>query len=321
MDIEELILKTKRNYDIEKEAINDMARILRPYITKKEITKVLEENGFAGFYIIKEELFNDHFKEDTESGLYDTIYKAAIMNEKQAAIDPTIKLHELFHACLDAKNIKKILSDGVETNFGVGFEEGAASIIHSINNYKDIDKAKPTCYVFQSRLFQQLNVLYNYTKIKEYPNLLISMMKKPEQFLPLIRDIYSDLLEDKIECTDKLLFGKSAHHMVCIADILTEKKYLDRRLYDFANFLNSLYLTIADFEIYRGKKTNKLFSIPDVYLAKPGLDFLLQLFDIDKYYCGYRLEYLKSLLCQMETEICLAVDSSPEDKNIKCMKR
>lgn len=297
MEVKEVIEKFDRNYDVEKSAIEQMAHILGPYISKKQINKILEENGFNGVYVLSNDIYNSVTDELMTMGYYDRPNKVVIMNEDDYFKDSDIAIHELCHAYLDDKNIKTISIGSENLYFGKGLEEGAATILKLVSNLDDIDNVRSNHYSYQCCLFQQLNVLYRYSKINELPNLLVYLMKYPETFISLIRDVYYEILQTNKFDFNQVIVDRSAYCLIDIADtmikpimkptteidkLLTEitKKFY-RNIYTIANYINSLYLIIADKDIYNGKKANPLFYVPKEYIVNSELEKLFQLFRLN----------------------------------------
>lgn len=266
MEIKELIENIDRNYKVEKNVINEIGNVLSPFINEKDIKKVLEDNGFNGIYIIPEHLYNKVTDNMNADGFYSVIFKTIIIKEKQYFKNKEIVKHELCHAYLDNKIVRKLYLEGTVNFYGSGIEEGIASVFQSVNSYKNIGSVKPQAYNLQASLFQQLNHLYNYTSFNEYPNLLIHLLKEPEYFLTLIKDIYYEILQKNIGEFDKNLPGRSALRLITGADLYIEKKP-DRLLYDFIHSMNSLYLTIADEDFLRGESANNLFKISPRFIC------------------------------------------------------
>ena len=278
MEIKELMEKFDRNINVEKNSIDKMYHSLRPHISKKQITKTLEDNGFNGFYVVPDSTYKSVTDNLMSAGYYNIPNKVVIINEDDYIKLPAIGIHELCHAYLDDKNVKHMEIDGQDLSLGKGLEEGAASILQTINSVSDINKVNPISYQLQSNLFQQLNVLYKYSKIKDTPNLLIFLLKHPEQFLSLIKDIYCDILGSQCCDFDKFIPCRCAHRLITLTDILTEQKSVDKNIYYLANCINSLYLTIADSNIRDGKNVNPLFCVPNEFLINSETRLLLCLF-------------------------------------------
>jgi len=321
MEVIEVMEKVNRNYRIEKDTITEMANILNPFITEEDIIKTLETNGFKGVYIIPKELFALVI-DDLNTGAFFSIVDKVVFAEEDAYLkDPTIIKHELCHAYLNHRIYRKLNIDGTRIIYGQGIEEGICSVFQTINNLKDINNVRPTVYYFQSRLFQQLNTLYNYTNVNEYPNLLIHALKDPKNFLTLIRNIYFDILKENISSFDSFAAERSAHHLLTTADMFVNLPNLDSTLYDLTHIMNSLYLTIADADIYNGKKKTDLFYIPDSYIFKPEINLLFKLLGIDYEHEKRWLRNLDLIHMKIEDTFCSAEEQNYKDSKIKILGR
>lgn len=327
MEMLELIEMLPRNYEVEKETIAKMSYILKPFVTQKNIKDTLEENGFKGLFIITDDLYNSLFEgksEENANGFYSIFDKIIVIRENEFLENPNIALHEMCHAYLDDRNVKKIDDIG-SFSIGFGIEEGIATVIQNLDNYKNVSKVKPYYYHCQTHLFQQLNELYSYAKIKEYPNLLIHALKKPEIFVSLVRDIYYEILEKNVGSVDMIVSNRSAHRLLTITDLFvvnsTSITDVEQQLYSMSADMNSIYLTIADRDIYSGKKDNQLFRVPDICKCNYGILRLYKLFNMEDELKKYQLNNLDLLHEEMEKHISLLVDGGYEQPKNKILIR
>ena len=291
-----------------------MGKLLNPFITDKDISKTLELNGFKGVYIVPHKLFILVVEDLNSEAFFSIVNKVVIVDEDAYLKDPSIVKHELCHAYLNHKIYRKINLDIVSNIYGRGIEEGICSVFQTIDNLDNIGKVRPRAYIFQSRLFQQLNVLYNYTTVKEHPNLLIHALKEPRYFLSLIRDIYYDILKNNISSFDKYVDEISAH-------LYVDFDNLDKILYEYTHIMNSLYLTIADSDIYNGSKTNDLFSVPKGYILKSEQKMLFQILNIDYDHESKWLDNLDFIHMKTEEMLSSVEDIDYENSKTKILGR
>ena len=272
MSIKDIIENQTRNYAEEKNILLQFSNVLKPYISLETIERRLEINGFNGVYILDKDLFELLYQSPNTVGLYSHEDKVIVMNQENYNMDRRIGIHEMGHAFLDSENERKIMIDEISILYGKGLEEGAMAILQSNPSMQNIHNINPQCYQFQSILFQQLNVLYKYSNISEYENLLVHLFMNPKTFLPVIRDVYENIYVSRLSTFKINLAAKSAFAMVTGTDALID--CADKQLYDFLNYMNSLYLNVADEKIRNGEKSNELF-ITSKDFAKTREELLL----------------------------------------------
>lgn len=281
MEAKDIIKKYKRDYNIEKKILCDFSEVLKNYISFKNIQNTLYQNGFNGIYLLEKKAFSRFRNSNKIMGLYDEIEKVIIMNKDEYLYDERIAIHEMGHAFLDCKSQRKIEIDGKNIKYGVGLEEGAVTLLMCTSNVNDISEINKYAYLQQSRLFQQLNALYNYSNVKEYDNLLIHLLLKPDKFIPLVRDIYEDIFKTNYPDFNCSLSTKSAHSIICGTDTLID--YQNDNLYGLLKYINALYLNVADSDVRNGKETSLFIKSKDFNMTREEI-LLSQIFNKDYSY-------------------------------------
>ena len=288
MGMTELTKYFKRDRNAEKEILDKFSDILKKHFTREEIEQTLLENGFNGVYLLDEkqiETLNELLDEDEKNqlldelsklyGQYHTEQKVIIMHKDAYMSNKTIGIHEMGHAFLDSKNEAIIEVNGTKIRYGIGLEEGAVTSLMVTDDIANITNYTPDVYPEQTILFQQLNVLYGYSRLKKYPNLLIHMFKEPENFMVLIREIYTDIYEQNYETMDIPVITKSAFDIIVGADTLINDNEQNEKLMKTMQGINSVYLYMADEKIRCGKRKNALF-LPFRELQKTSEEILLE---------------------------------------------
>ena len=288
MGMTELTKYFKRDRNAEKEILDKFSDVLKKHFTREEIEQTLLENGFKGVYLLDEQQIdtlsslldeeekNELLDELSELfGKYNLEQKVIIMHKDAYMANKTIGIHEMGHAFLDSKNEAIIKVDGAKIRYGIGLEEGAVTSLMVTDDIEDISSYSCNVYPEQTILFQQLNVLYGYSRLKKYPNLLIHMFKEPENFMVLIREIYTDIYEQNYETMDIPVITKSAFDIIVGADTLTIDKVSNEKLIKTMQGINSVYLYMADKKIRNKESENPLF-LPFRELQKTGEEILLE---------------------------------------------
>jgi len=281
----------------------------------KEIKDTLEKNKFNGVYMLDSKLFSLFRSSNDTLGFYRIPENVIVVCEDSYI--PKIGIHEMGHAFLNVRNQRKIFIDDYKLRYGIGLEEGAMTILMETNNIRFMYDKFTDLYRQQVILFQQLNVLYGYSKLKQYPNLLIHLLKKPEEFLALIKNIYIDIFKTNYSLVDESLITRSAFEIIQGADLFAKK--LKPRSESFQNymFLNAMYLAIADRDIRDGVKTNNLFIIPEEVLKTNPQKLLCCIFGDETGYMKQQVELLELLLMLIQEELeAYTLGNEEDDKKI-----
>jgi len=291
MEVKEIIEMEKRDYVEEKRILTKFSQILKSYISEDNIKRTLNNNGFNGVYLSDSKLFSLYNGEEA-SGIYDEEEKVIILNKEEYFNDKKMGIHEMCHAYLDGKMEKSIKFNEDKMTYGKGLEEGAATLLSCTSNVKNISKLNPFVYAYQSRLFQQLDVLYKYSDLKNYDNLLIHLLREPKNFIPLIGDIYENIYKTNYPDCDNFTILRSAFVMVAGTDLLTDCD--DVSIYSLLNCINSIYLNVADPKMRRNEKIHPWF-VNDKQLKQTSEDiFLEKLFGVNDGYYNRQLTNLNS---------------------------
>lgn len=192
------------NSNNEKEIIQDgitkIAQIFHGLFSKEEIEEKLKKNQFNGFYIVDEEEYIDQNPNPYSKACYNN--KTKSIYARKDYLDEKVIIHELIHAFYDGKINKNILEETINS-YGSGLEEGIVSIITNSSNIENIEGIKSSDYIYQSYIVRQLNDLYKSYRNQKYDNLIIHSLKEPEDLLPLISRIYSDIIEKNYPNVEK----------------------------------------------------------------------------------------------------------------------
>ena len=297
MELNEIITDFERDYVEEKKIIEDFSRVLSPCISLDEIKKRLEINGFKGVYILSKENFALVNKSANSIGMYKD--KTIILNQSHYSYYKRSGIHEMGHAFLDGRNEREIPE--LSASYGVSLEEGAMSILEVSSNISDINRRSCTAYPLQARIFHQLNTLYGYSKSKEYSNLLIHLFKEPERFIPLVRDIYEDIYKEQLPEFNPILSDRSALAMVSGTDALIS--YPNDNINSYLNYLNALYLNVADENVRCGNYSDYMFINVNQFLRTNEEKLYQQIFGNDKIYLKNQQAHLEVLLDMINQEL------------------
>lgn len=291
--LEDILKGKTRNYKEEKKILEKFLLRVKPYISQKRITDRLEQNGFNGIYILNDEDFSKLVDNSNVSGIYCPDEKIIILSEIGYYNDINIGVHEMGHAYLNGESKRKITIDNDNIIYGKGLEEGAISLLQSNCRINKIDKTSNIVYPFQSILFKQLNALYINSDIQEYDNLLIHLFMNPQSFIPLIRDIYSDIYLKELHNLNIKLAEKTAFKIISGSDALLD--ICDTQLFLYLSFFNSLFFNISNNGIINNCKDNDLF-ISSPYFEKTNEEKLFSCLFNDSLYMERMEEYLNKML-------------------------
>ena len=294
MKFEEVLKKDERNYKIEKEILTNFSNILRSSISINNIQDTLEKNGFNGVYILEPERILLLGQKVDFIGLYDKISKVIILNKNEYLNDNKVGVHEMGHAYLDGRSESNIIYCDRELSYGKGLEEGAVTLLSCASNVKEIDKVDPFVYAYQTRLFQQLDVLYKYSEFKNYDNLLIHLFVEPKRFIPLIKDIYENLYKKSYLDYDRSIILTSAFAMIVGNDLLIDCD--DREVYKLLNYINAIYLSVVDKDVRMGIKNNSLFLNVNHFKETTEEIFLEKIFGFSDGFFQRQLSNLNSTM-------------------------
>ena len=145
--------------------------LLNYNISTNEYNVTKKNNSTANYMTLEELKGNEpnteisileHYEtedKDYVSGFYNHDSRVIILNKEDFNKWNDIAVHEFVHAYLNRRNQKRINICGVQADYGMGLEEGAASIIQKVDSIKDIDNFDVDSYIGQSFIFKQLNIL------------------------------------------------------------------------------------------------------------------------------------------------------------------
>ncbi|MBO5095653.1 MAG: hypothetical protein J6B98_02150, partial [Bacilli bacterium] len=252
-------------------------------------------------------------------GVYVPIEKVVLIDVTHFAVNKKYGVHEMGHAYLDGRNERKITFNGSDITYGIGLEEGAMSILEVTSNIQDINKRNCTSYPLQAKLFHQLNALYGYSNVKEYKNLLLHLFVEPEKFIPLIRDIYDDIYKEQLSDFKHILSDKSALAMVSGTDSLID--YDAGNLNGYLNYLNSLYLNVADEDVRNERYFDNMFISAKDFLRTNDEVLYFNIFGNDKLYYERQQRHLETLLGLINEELEKISIQTDNDRNKVFVRR
>lgn len=315
MEIKEVKEKYKRNLKVEKELLKSFLSILSKEFTPNEVKQRLEENGFDGVYVIEPSLLDELMSDEINNGNTFLAFYEGETNSifiKKGALEkyPSAGIHEMGHAYLNSRNIKSIHIDGHEYSYGNGIEEGAMTILMNSKDITRLGRVKDNIYPVQSTIFKELNTLYKYTDCVEYKNLLIHLLKKPEEFNLLIKRIYGDILK---EAKSQLIY-RCAFDLISATDIVTNCKPTKDMIVTL-KYINALYLNVADENVRLGKKNVNNFIQHETYNLTKEESVVKAIFGVEDMYIERMIDLLDNLLSHLENECEFYVD----DENSKIL--
>ena len=254
--IDELIKYGRSSNKLVYKALDKLEDILNGEVTHKQMEIILQKNRFEGLFIVDSAIFEDNFGEKIE-GVY--LDKYVFISEKYRDKYDVV-CHEMVHALIGNK-IKPLGGLEETTSIAKGLEEGIASVVS-----RGIDK-KDTSHQYDRILVKQLNKLYKYCDNKKYSNLVVHAILEPKTIVPLVRDIYLDILKKIMGNTKEThdLAYKSAYNFLVISDELKENK--DHNMLILMSKINFLYYALSDRNVLYGEKLekNKTMFLIDKY--------------------------------------------------------
>ena len=301
MKVQEVLENTKRDYSLEKEILSNFSEALKSYISLSEINDRLEANNFGGVYVLDDNTFYSLEDKSSIYGSYNIGTKSILLPVSHCREKDT-GIHEMGHAFLDGRNRSKITIDNVVLEYGLGLEEGAVSLLECNNSISDISKYDSHVYPRESILFKQLDQLYQYADIKEYPNLLIHMFKDPKNFLYLIKEIYEKNFKRMYPKYESYMAFRSAFSMIQGTDILNNSDMVPKDLFNNLKLLNMLYLYVADQDLRFGDKVHPLFGKVDTFTMDSTDKLINLLFGCCDGYMDSMLGQLDKLLDNFQAD-------------------
>lgn len=272
-EIIEDILKRPANTNALASTVTLVARKLKNVLTEEDIYKRLEDNHFKGIYFVSNKEFSKLQERGQEIAFYNNFYNVIICNEDKCLNARDVMNHELVHAFITSLIEKSILVGDKAHSYGIGYEEGLAAIIGSIDNLDNLTEYTPCSYSTNVFILKQLNELYLRTDNRKYNNLIELMFKEPEKFFKTILDTYFQILCKFVDATHadysiKEIFDISFHsllNMTVISDIFVESlcfdKFTNTQLNDFfclARDINSTYFAYSEITKLDFEPTDKI---------------------------------------------------------------
>ena len=272
-EIRKLINKSIRNEELEQKAKEALANLFGTRLSIEKINQILMKNHFKGIYVAN----NEEYESITDSGgqyfFADKNESSIIIPEKNIdKID--ILCHEMVHAIINDR-IKPVSKTVNCQSIAMGLEEGICeSICTAIRMDKKIFYGNTkTFYITQTKLVQQLNLLYQYTSNRKYSSLMLYALLEPEKIIPLVRDIYSEILDNQFYALDRMpdiekenLKYKTAYSLLLAAS-LPEKNFSKEERQKQMNKLvimsciNHLYYSLCNPESYFEEKDPIILDI------------------------------------------------------------
>lgn len=281
-------------------------------------------NKYNGLYLFEPEKFYATEDKDYVSGFYNHNSRVIILNKEDFNKWNDIAVHEFVHAYLNRRNQKRVKMYGIEADYGMGLEEGAASIIQKVDSIKDIDNCEVVSYVAQSFILKQLNILYEYSDYRKYPNLIHHLLQEPKDFLHTIAGTYESIFikafGNNSETLD--LSFRCAYLNVSITDVMTDDKFIDHSNFcSLASACNSICLALADEDTRDSRIKDESFPQLSKVIKTPEERLLSYIFDNEGTYFEGKKEILKKILILCLEEIEKIKTSSKEDYNSKIKRK
>lgn len=304
---EKILKKYTRNLDVEQYAFDEFAKKTSSNIGRSEIANTIRKNRYNGLYLFEPEDFYEIERNTSVSGIYNNEHRVIILNKEDFEFENDIAIHELVHAYLNRRSQAIIKIDDKVVEYGVGLEEGIASLIQKTNCIDDIDDCVVSAYPCQACLFKQLNVLYQYSDYKKHSNLMCHLLKEPNDFLHAISGIYKSVFR-KIFGDHKEILNLSlrcAYVIVSATDVITDNDDVNHRyFYQIASICNSICLAFADPNIRNGRTENALFPQLSKVIKSSEEKLMSAIFNDESAYFNGKTETLMKMLmlCLEELE-------------------
>lgn len=316
--IKQILHKYKRDVNVERYALEQFSKRTKNCISYEEINNTLKDNKYNGIYLVSSFDFKLIEPQYTILGLYNYDYRTIFLNVGEYNKHQDISVHELTHAYLNGHSREVLPNEKIEYSSGAGLEEGIASIIQVVSDIDDIDNCDVCAYEFNSHLFKQLNVLYNYSNYKKYPNLLHHVLKEPNDFLLTVTLIYESILSKHIvdnNCVRDISV-KSSTVLIKVCDILIEENAKTAMFYQLMNSLNTIYLALADRQMRNMGVINNLFPRLKGLSKNCGMKLSNSVVDNDTQYIKKLIEMINNLLTSY-TEMINNLNTNIKVKNMR----
>lgn len=323
--IKKILRENQRSIEVERYALEEFLRKTSNCLEPLEVEETLRKNHYNGIYLISESDLRIVEPKDSVQGLYNNKYRIILLDKEYFYFQRDIAVHEITHAYLNGRNKKKIDIANNPVLYGVGLEEGFASLVQSTATIDNIDNCQVNAYPYQSKLFKQLNVLYDYSDYKKYPNLMHHMLKEPNDFLSALSGIYESILSKiLVDSRDiSLLSLRSASVVVNATDIMLEEHCSDKILYQIVNCLNTVYLALADRNMRDGHLQHDLFPALSQIVKSSECRLLSALFGDESDYFKVQIQNLTGLIMAYLDEIEQIDSKNPKISSdyIKVLKK
>lgn len=322
--MEEIIKNKTRNRNVERFAIDELIRKMRGFVDSSTIKDRINKNLYKGLYLVSSEELSRIESNKSVKGIYNSDLGIILIDKDWFNSVNDVAVHEITHAYLNSENKVTISINDKKIRYGAGLEEGVVSIIQKASSVGNIDECIVDSYPYQAHLIKQLNVLYQYNNSKKYKNLLEHLLNEPSSFLPVIFQIYNDILVDalidKQEAID--LSYRCAGAMVSATDLMLDNLDIDEHyIYTIFSNMNAIFLSLADKEIRDEKKKHSLFPIVNKSYKTAEEKLLSTIFNIDIIE-GYFIRQKNMLNTLLSMYICEAdkVDNNTINYGISKIK-
>lgn len=321
---QDILKKYSRNLEVEQYAKEEFLKKTTGFINGEDISRVMRLNKYNGLYLFEPEDFYATEDKEYVSGLYNHDSRVIILNKEDFNKWNDIAVHEYVHAFLNRRNQKRVKMYGIEADYGMGLEEGAASIIQKVDSIKDIDNCEVDSYVIQSFILKQLNTLYEYSDYKKYPNLIHHLLREPKDFLRAIAGTYESIFikvfGNNSETLD--LSFRCAYLNVSVTDAMTDDETIDYGNFcSLASTCNSICLALADEDARDGRIQNELFPQLSKVMKTPEERLLTRIFDNEGSYFENQKETLKKILILCLEEMERIKTDSKKDYTCKVKRK